>query len=74
MTISIEQAQLKLAELIEKSSQGEKVVITTDGTAAVELVPVSRPPRRPGFGALRGKVRIISDDDDHLQDFKEYME
>lgn len=74
MTISIEQAQLHLADLVRKSRLGEKVVITEKGQAAVELVPVVPREKRPGFGALKGKIRIIADDDEHLADFKEYME
>jgi prevent-host-death family protein len=75
MTISIEQAQLKLAELIEKSSQGERISITRDGQAVAQLVPVAQlPDRKPG--TLKGKIHFLAGEDDksHLADFKEYME
>ena len=74
MTVSIEQAQLKLAELIQKSAEGEPVVISQDGKAVAEIVPLQASPKRRGFGCLKGKIRIIADDDEHLRDFKEYME
>jgi hypothetical protein len=32
------------------------------------------PAHTPVFGAGRGILTIVSDDDEHLQDFKEYME
>jgi hypothetical protein len=29
--------------------------------------------QRPGPGLCKGMITIISDDDDHLKDFQEYM-
>ena len=46
MTVSVEQAQLSLNELIQKTSQGESVVITQDQKPVAELrslVPVENP-------------------------------
>jgi antitoxin (DNA-binding transcriptional repressor) of toxin-antitoxin stability system len=73
MTISIEQAQVALKELIAKTSRGEKVVITQDQLPVAELVPVAGPKPTPIFGSCKGMLTIVSDDDDHLQDFAEYM-
>lgn len=76
MTVSIEQAQLQLAQLIERSRKGEKIVITDDRSHAVELRPVELPlKQKSGFGCLKGKIRFIEDatDNSHLDDFKEYM-
>jgi antitoxin (DNA-binding transcriptional repressor) of toxin-antitoxin stability system len=74
MTISIEQAQASLGEVIRDSAaSGETVVITRDQQAVAELTAV--PPRRPTpvFGSCRGMLTILSDDDEHLSDFAPYM-
>jgi prevent-host-death family protein len=78
MTISIEQAQLKFAEMIAQAERGEQVVLTSDGKPVVKLVKVEPPPprKRSGFGSLKGLIEfpVPADDKSHLADFKEYME
>jgi antitoxin (DNA-binding transcriptional repressor) of toxin-antitoxin stability system len=71
-TIPLEEAQSRLAEIIEKLPPGEEVVITRDNHPVARLVAEKRPPRpRPGLG--KGMVTIVSNDDEHLKDFAEYM-
>jgi antitoxin (DNA-binding transcriptional repressor) of toxin-antitoxin stability system len=69
MTISIEQAQVSLKELIAKTSQGEKVVITQDQLPVAELVPASGEKLSPVFGSCRGMLTVVADDEGHLLDF-----
>jgi antitoxin (DNA-binding transcriptional repressor) of toxin-antitoxin stability system len=73
MTVSIEQTQLALKELIARTNQGEKVVITQDQLPVAELVAATGAKPTPVFGSCRGMLSIVADDDDHLQDFVEYM-
>ena len=74
MTVSVEQAQSSLKELIAKTAEGEKVIITQDQTPVAELVPVSPAKPVPVFGSCRGMLTILSEDDEHLKDFGPYME
>lgn len=71
--VTIKEAQLKLAELIDWATPGEPVVITRDDQPVAQLVrlPVTLP--QPVFGSCKGKLIIVSDDDDHLADFADYM-
>ena len=73
MTVTIEQAQLSLQELIEKTAQGEKVFITRDQKPVAELVPVAIDRPVPVFGSCKGMLTIVAEDDEHLKDFAEYM-
>jgi antitoxin (DNA-binding transcriptional repressor) of toxin-antitoxin stability system len=73
MTVSIEHAQLSLKELIEKSSNGESVVITQDNLPVAELRPVTSAKPVPVFGSCKGMLTIVSEDDEHLADFAEYL-
>lgn len=74
MTVSVEQAQLTLKELIAKTARGEKIVITQDQRPVAELVPALVTKPTPVFGSCRGMLTIVADDEDHLRDFAEYME
>jgi antitoxin (DNA-binding transcriptional repressor) of toxin-antitoxin stability system len=72
-TIPLEEAQARLAELIEHLSPGDEIVITREEQPVAKLVG-SRPaprPRQPGN--CKGMLTIVSDDDEHLKDFEEYM-
>ncbi len=73
MTVSVEQAQISLKELIEKTSHGESVVITEGNMPVAELRAVKSVKPVPVFGSCKGMLTIISDDDDHLADFAEYL-
>ncbi len=73
-TVSIEEAQAHLAELIEKLGPGEEVVITHNKQPVARLISqreAARRPRQPG--SAKGKLIIHSEDDEHLDDFREYM-
>jgi prevent-host-death family protein len=76
-TVTIEEAQAKLLDLIHTLQPHEEVVITENNQPVARLIPVHRPgarkPRQPG--TLRGTVKYMAPDfDAPLEDFKEYME
>jgi prevent-host-death family protein len=75
-TVTIQEAQAKLADLIHKLTPGDEVVITENNQPVAKLVselPKPKPPLRPPPGLGKGFITIISDDDEHLKDFAEYM-
>jgi antitoxin (DNA-binding transcriptional repressor) of toxin-antitoxin stability system len=74
-TVTIEEAQANLPELINRLQPGESLVITRDAKAVARLLseePSKRKPRVPG--SAKGMLTILEDDDEHLKDFAEYME
>jgi antitoxin (DNA-binding transcriptional repressor) of toxin-antitoxin stability system len=75
-TITIEEAQSSLAELIQRLAPGEEVVITENDRPVATLIGLSqagRAPRPPGF--LRGSVLFMAPDfDAPLDDFQKYLE
>ena len=75
-TVSIQEAQAKLAELVHALAPGDELVITENDQPVARLVAAvgqQRPPRR--LGTLRGTVLYMAPDfDAPLEDFKEYME
>jgi len=71
--VTIEEAQAKLPELIEQLSPGEEIVITRNARPVAKLVGQPEEKPQPVFGRGKGKVIIVSEDDEHLKDFEEYM-
>ncbi|MHB8897344.1 MAG: type II toxin-antitoxin system Phd/YefM family antitoxin [Thermoguttaceae bacterium] len=74
-SVSIEEAQARLPELIEHLAEGEEVVITRDRRPVARLLAEQKPIRKPRkAGNCKGMLTIVADDDQHLEDFQEYME
>jgi len=75
-TVSIQEAQTRLTELIRQLSPGEEVVITEGDRPVARLIPTPPPERKPRrLGTLRGMVLHVAPDfDEPLDDFREYME
>jgi antitoxin (DNA-binding transcriptional repressor) of toxin-antitoxin stability system len=74
-TITIEEAQTRLPELIHRLTPGEEVIITESDQPVARLVPAAPPSearRVPLLGTLRGTVMSMERFDEPLEDFKEY--
>jgi antitoxin (DNA-binding transcriptional repressor) of toxin-antitoxin stability system len=73
-TMSTEEVQATLPEIIQKLGPGEEVIITRDDQPVAKLVSLSKLARQsPKFGSAKGMLIIHAEDDEHLKDFKEYM-
>jgi prevent-host-death family protein len=75
-TVTLEDAQARLGELIARLQPGEELVITSAARPVARIVgePRSAPQPRQ-LGTLKGTVLSVAPDfDAPLDDFKEYME
>ena len=73
-TVTIEEAQANLLEIIESLAPGEELIITRNDQPIAKLVGQKRPLRKPRQpGTCKGMFTIVSDDDEHLKDFADYM-
>jgi antitoxin (DNA-binding transcriptional repressor) of toxin-antitoxin stability system len=74
VTATIQEAQIHLSSLIAQLKPGEELVIIERNRPVARLVAErGEEPRQRKLGGGIGKLRIIEDDDSHLEDFKEYM-
>ena len=74
-TVTLEEAQAHLPQLIERLQPGEEIVITRDQKPVARLLAEERPKRKPRQpGNCKGMLTIVADDEEHLKDFAEYME
>ena len=72
--ITLTEAQQHLSEIIAGLTPGETIQIFQDDCPIARLIleiPTLRKPRKPGSAI--GTFTIVSDDEDHLQDFGDYM-
>jgi prevent-host-death family protein len=73
-TVTLEEAQAHLPELIDHLQPGEPLVITRNEKPVARLLAEEPPKRKPRkAGSAKGTLTIIQDDDEHLKDFEEYM-
>ncbi len=74
-TIPVEQVEGHLAEIIEKLTPGEEVVLTRDDKPVARLVRTEERTSWPSkAGSAKGTIHWMAPDfDAPLDDFKEYM-
>lgn len=75
-TVTLEDAQARLGELIARLQPGEEIVITDAARPVARIVGEPKPAPQPRrLGTLKGTVLYAAPDfDAPLDDFKEYME
>ncbi len=76
-TVTVEEAQVRLKELIHQLAPGEEVIITENQQPVAKLVgePSKPKPPRPGPGLCKGMITYMAPDfDAPLEDMREYME
>ena len=72
-TVTLEDAQAQLPELIEHLAPGEELVITRNARPVARLMGPVGDSLQPVFGRGRGKVVVVAEDEEHLKDFEDYM-
>ena len=68
---SLEVARANLPEVIDKADTAEEVVITRNGRLLA--MPSIRRKTSTHFWAWTREIIMVSEDDEHLKDFAEYM-
>ena len=73
-TVTLDEAETQLFDLIAAAAAGEEVFITAQGDVSVPLVPhrTGKPKRQ--FGSAKGLITMALDFDEPLEDFREYQE
>ncbi|HEV3022273.1 MAG TPA: hypothetical protein VGX76_07385 [Pirellulales bacterium] len=73
-TVTLEEAEVNLRELVGELGEGEEIVIVRGGQPIARLIGKRAPepkPRAPGN--CKGMITLLVEDTDHLKDFEEYM-
>ncbi len=73
-TMEVENMQMTLPELLDQLVPGDEVILTRNHQTVAKLVSEPTKKRQPRkAGNCTGMIRIVADDDEHLEDFEEYM-
>jgi prevent-host-death family protein len=73
-SVTLEEAQARLAQLLEQLQPGEEITITDHGRPLAQLKKVEQNSWPCKAGSAKGKIRMAPDFDAPLEEFKEYME
>ncbi|HTU92812.1 MAG TPA: hypothetical protein VMF69_22210 [Gemmataceae bacterium] len=74
-TVSLDEAQAHLREIVISLQPGEEIVLTENGQPLAKLVKTQRTSWPCKAGSAKGKVLYVAPDfDAPLEEFKEYME
>jgi len=75
-TITVEEAQINLKELIHQVAAGQEIIITENQQPVARLVSeLPKKKQRPAPGLGKGSIIYMAPDfDESLEEFKEYME
>jgi antitoxin (DNA-binding transcriptional repressor) of toxin-antitoxin stability system len=73
-TMSVEQAEGHLAEIIDKLSPGEEIVLTRDDKPVATLRAAPPPQKLRQLGTLKGTILYIAPDFDAIPEgFEDYL-
>jgi uncharacterized protein len=70
-TVTIQEAQAKLSDLIHQLAPGEEMLITENNQPVAKLVASKAEKPQPVPGRCKGMMTIVAEDDEHLADFDE---
>ncbi len=74
-TVTLQEAQSRLPEIIQQLSPGDELVITENNRPIATLARAESKQRWPcQAGSAKGKIHMAPDFDAPLEDFQEYME
>ncbi len=74
-TLPISQIGAQLPTLLTKLGPGDEIVLVDGDKAVARVTSVEEPasPHKRQLGSAKGILKIIAEDDEHLEDFAEYM-
>ena len=73
-TVTLQEAQARLPQLLEQLQPGEEITITDHGQPLAQVKKVERTSWPCKAGSARGKIHMAPDFDAPLEEFQDYME
>jgi prevent-host-death family protein len=70
--IDLEQASVRLKDLVDRANRGEEVILSEGGAPVARLTPLARRAAARRFGSAKGLIRMREDFDEPLDDFRPY--
>ena len=70
-TIELDVALAKLSEIVAGLGPGEEIVLVHNHHPVARILPAKG--GKPRFGSCAGLLTVVAEDDEHLEQFAEYM-
>jgi antitoxin (DNA-binding transcriptional repressor) of toxin-antitoxin stability system len=71
--LSLVEAQARLPQLIHNLGPGEEIVITENDKPLAKVTAVAGGKPAPIPGRAKGMLTVVTEDNEHLKEFEEYM-
>ena len=71
--VNVHEAKTHLSKLINKVLEGEDVIIAKGNKPVVKMTMIDDLKPKRKLGSAKGKIRIMEDFNEPLEDFKEYI-
>lgn len=68
MTVTVQDIQQRLPELLPLISKGNTIIIEKDKNPLAQIIGIKKPPKKRVAGLNRGKIRVSDDFDSPLPD------
>jgi prevent-host-death family protein len=73
MTLTIEELQANLPEIIKGLKHDAPVIITQNNRTVATLVGIDLPKGKPVYGRGKGRMQLDMEDKSHMAAFAEFM-
>ena len=70
-TIPIEQVSAQWSGMVRALGPGDEIVLTDNDKPVARIVPIA-PVKKRVAGTCKGMLTIVKEDDEYLEDFKDY--
>jgi antitoxin (DNA-binding transcriptional repressor) of toxin-antitoxin stability system len=71
--VSLEEAMLRLPQLIREAKNGEEIVLVENELPFARVIPLLRHRPKAQFGSARGLIELSDNWDDTPEGFENYM-
>ena len=71
--IDVKKAENCLSDLIQKTIEGDEIIITQGGRPIAKLVALAKIPKKRKFGSAKGLIKMANDFDKTPEEFKDYI-
>lgn len=72
-SVNMHEAKSTLSALVKRAEAGEEILIARNGKAVVRLTRIKPAKRQLPWGALHGKIGMMDNFDDPLEEMKGYV-
>ena len=67
------EAKSSLSQLVKRAERGEDIVIARNGVPVARITRLKVSKSKLPWGVLRGKMRMLDNFDDPMDEFKDYV-